>query len=160
MRIHYVLPALSCLVVLFTACTPEAPKVALPEKKMTITDASVQAIGHWKAVTKPKEAALQAVPQINAVDFRCYREDMVCVETLASLYQKSDGNPEARPSLFPHRFVYKIVKWDASGLQAKSETSVADVELKVSLSDKTVSRAMVDSRGSANQTLTWSWVLE
>ncbi|HSW63493.1 MAG TPA: hypothetical protein VLH56_09320 [Dissulfurispiraceae bacterium] len=156
----YTLSALSCLVVLFAACAPEAPKVAMPQKKMTITDASVQATGHWKAVTKPKEPVLQAVPQINAVDLRCYREDMICIETLASLYQKSDGNPEDLPSLFPHRFVYKIVKWDESGLLAKSETSVANVELKVSLSDKTASRAMVDSRGAATQTLAWSWVLE
>lgn len=157
---NYAFLMLACCAVFVAACAPETPKVVMPEKKMAITDASVQATGHWKAVTKPKEVALQAVPQINAVDLRCYRDDMICVETLASLYQKSDGNPDDRPSLYPHRFVYKITKWDEAGLQAKSETSVANVELKISVSDKTASRAMINAKGAANQTLAWSWVLE
>ena len=160
MRMNYALLVLSCLACLIAACTAEAPRVVMPEKKMTITDVSAQAIGHWKVITKPKEVSLQAVPQINAVDLRCYRDEMICVETIASLYQKSDGNAAVRPSLFPHRFVYKIVKWDEAGLRAKSETSVADVELKVSFTDKTASRAMIDGKGGANQTLAWSWVLE
>lgn len=156
----YPLLLLAACVAFLAACTQEAPKVIMPEKKMTVTDASIQTVGHWKAVTKPKEIALQAVPQINAVDLRCYRDDMICIETLASLYQKSDGNTDDRPSIYPHRFVYKIVKWDESGLQAKSETSVANVELKISSVDKTASRAMIDAKGAVNQTLAWSWVLE
>ncbi|HMK42958.1 MAG TPA: hypothetical protein VK445_02350, partial [Dissulfurispiraceae bacterium] len=74
-------------VFLLSACTAQPQKIEMPEKKLAINEASVQALGHWKVILKPKEVSLQAVPEVNAVDIRCYRDDMICVETLASFYQ-------------------------------------------------------------------------
>lgn len=84
--------------------------------------------GGWKAVEGYQ------TPGFNAVEIRCSRDRNSCIEAVATIFHHTTGE-----DLESRVFSYRVVRWDAAGLEAIDDHGMGDClerRLAVSVTDR------------------------
>ena len=71
------------------------------------------------------------IAEINTLTVSCSKIELTCEEWIANAFPGW---------LYLHRENYKVMEWDDLRVLARSEAPVADIELRISLVDKSVER--------------------
>lgn len=109
-------------------------------------DGFVSMSGRWARVTDSQRSAL---PLLNAVQIVCSRNQGTCIEAVAGLH--SDLDPLFREAtgggllLTSEVTEFSIREWSASAIKAIAQPRVADIELRISMPEKTVSRTAIET---------------
>jgi len=89
---------------------------------------------------------------------------MTCTETIALLFGPDDKTPDGVSRLFLQTNDYKVIEWSSTTIVARENAPVADIELRISLADRSAERSSRETkaRGSetANPGISRHWVLE
>ena len=120
-------------------------------KKITSAYGRVEVSGRW-VVTKRVNSTAPLIPQLNSVDIICKKAESVCHESIAALFTKDDAPQISWQFLTAVTSEFKIMRWDASGITAISAHSVADVELKIDVKARTVTRRHQETKARGNKT--------
>jgi hypothetical protein len=105
--------------------------------------------GSWRRIS---QRATVEVPRVNSVRIECDRTAGVCNEYVAKFIQKTDdpsGTME-RPYLFLMKEQFRVVEWTGTTITARAEPRAADIDLRISLADRSVERTSREtgSRGA------------
>ena len=95
--------------------------------------------GTWHSIS---ERATVEVPRVNSVRIECDRTARVCNEYVAKFMQKTDepaGTIE-QPYLFLMKEQFLVVEWTGTTITARAEPRAADIDLRISLADRSVER--------------------
>lgn len=137
-----------------------------PSKAFQIVDdANVYLEGRWKQVGST--AAGRIIPKHNAVSILCDKKSGTCTENQALLVTRQDNaiiSPSSCSLLYPEQFTYAITEWSESVIKAERKPRAADVEIRISLTDKSAEKSFRETtaRGSdtANPNIVADWILE
>jgi hypothetical protein len=109
-------------------------------------DGFVSASGHWVRTTSRQRSG---VPVLNAVQIVCSRNQGTCIEAVAGLH--SDLDPLFREAtgggllLTSEITEFSIHEWSALAIRATAQPRAADIELRISMPEKTVSRTAIET---------------
>jgi hypothetical protein len=119
--------------------------------------------GTWRNVTGGPSVE---VPRANSVRLECRRSLMTCIEHIAKLIQPSDDSSGfvKQPTLFVMKEEFRVLEWSQTALVARAQPRAADMDLRISLVDRTAQRTSRETaaRGAegANPTAIHLWRLE
>ncbi len=119
--------------------------------------------GTWHRIS---HRATVEVPHVNSVRIECDRAARICDEYVAKFIQKSDDPIGAveRPILFLVKEQFRVIEWTDTTISARAEPRAADIDLRISLADRTAERTSREtaSRGAqgANRLNVTHWVLQ
>jgi len=149
---------------LTSACSPAED--VRPNKKLLLSDPTNTRIfieGTWEALT-PRITA--EIPKINSVSIECNRSTRICIEHIAKLIRPSE-NPISGTShslLLLQEATFDVMEWSKETITARSQPRAADIDLRISLVDKSVERSSreTSARGAegAQPNLVDHWKLE
>jgi hypothetical protein len=92
------------------------------------------------------------VPHVNSVRIECDRAARICNEYVAKFIQKSDDPIGAveRPSLLLMKEQFRVIEWTDTTISGRAEPRAADIDLRISLADRTAERTSREtaSRGA------------
>jgi hypothetical protein len=106
------------------------------------------------------------VPYVNSVRIECDRTTKICNEYVAKFIQKTDDPLGAveRPYLFLMKEQFRIIEWTGTTIAARAEPRAADMDLRISLTNRTAERSSreTSARGAqgANLQNVTQWVLQ
>ncbi len=119
--------------------------------------------GTWRRIS---QQATVEVPNVNSVRIECDRAARVCNEYVAKLIQKTDDPIGAveRTYLFLMKEQFRVIEWTGTTITARSEPCAADIDLRISLADRTAERtsretASRGAQGASPQNVS-QWVLQ
>ncbi len=119
--------------------------------------------GSWRRTSQRPSVE---VPYVNSVRIECDRTARLCNEYVAKFVQKTDDPDGAveRPSLFLMKEQFRVIEWTRTSIAARAEPRAADIDLRISLTDRTAERSSREtaSRGAqgANPQNVTQWVLQ
>ena len=117
--------------------------------------------GTWRALSQP---GFTVIPKINTTTGHCSKQSMACTESIALLFSKSDRTLDKGTWLDVQVNTYQVLEWTPTTIYAREETSVNDIELRISLSDKSVERFSRETRArgasTANPAISRHWMLD
>lgn len=157
----YLIVSLSILFLL-SACS-ESDKINSPRKVVFVDETGQYVIfeGRWRILS---ETGSTKIPKINTVKCICFRQTMTCNEITSKLFLPHDKNPHIRNILYHDTFDFKIIEWTPKLIHAKREAPVADIELRISLSDKSVEKSFRETKARGSETadanIQGHWVLD
>ena len=149
-------------VLLLSGCF-NAREVESPPKAFQILESGdVYLEGRWKQIGST--SSFRIIPKHNSVSILCEKKTGVCTENEALLVTKSDNPITPSDLLYPEEFTYIITEWSDTTIKAERKPPVADVEIRISLIDKSVEKSFreTQARGSdtANPNIVGNWILE
>ena len=123
----------------------------------------VIAEGRWRRIsTRPSINA----PTINTVRVECDRARRVCEELMANVLQPFD-DPLGKVNdryLFVGETIFKVLEWSSTLIMARAEQPAVDIDLRISLADKSAERTLRETgaRGAqgADPSRVDQWVLD
>lgn len=115
--------------IFLNACNDYRPRI--DKKTFTSTEDHLLFSGRWKQTDSVKSTSHMA--EINTLTVSCSKMELSCDEWIANAF------PEW---LYLHREAYKVMEWNNLRVVARSERRAADVELRISLIDKSVERTV------------------
>lgn len=146
------------------AVTVEAQEVRTNPKLFRIEDSGAVVIeGTWRVATGGPS---REVPQTNSVRVECHRAGRKCVEHIAKLIRASDDSSGLvkQSTLLLMKEEFRVVEWSQTVIVARAEPRAADVELRISLVDRTAERTSRETKArgaaGANASLLHAWRLE
>lgn len=120
--------------------------------------------GRWRALNR---ALVSVVAAVNTVEIICYKPDRTCTENLAKLYTRLDDPKWYKtvdgPVLLVESSEFKVTEWTDGTIRAIRHAPVADVEVTISIADKTARKTFqeTNARGATNANpVPQHWVLE
>jgi hypothetical protein len=119
--------------------------------------------GTWRNVTGGPSVV---IPRANSVRIECHRSRRTCIEHIAKLIQPSDDSLGfvKQPNLFVKKQEFRVLEWSQNAIVAREQLRAADVDLRISLGDKTAERTFRETaaRGArgANPDAIYLWRLE
>jgi hypothetical protein len=119
--------------------------------------------GTWRNVTGGPSVE---VPRANSVRLECHRSLKTCIEHIAKLIRPSDDylGLVKQPTLFVMKEDFRVLEWSQNAIVARAQPRAADVDLRISLVDKTAERTSRETtaRGAegAKPTAIYLWRLE
>lgn len=118
--------------------------------------------GRWKEVSSGKN--YKTTPRINTTSILCYKGSNSCVEHEACLATRKDNSILPYNLLYVQPTNYLITEWSDGVIKAKYEARAGDVELRISLTDKSAEKSFreTSARGAmgANPDSIEHWILE
>ncbi|OGX27548.1 MAG: hypothetical protein A2787_09405 [Omnitrophica WOR_2 bacterium RIFCSPHIGHO2_01_FULL_48_9] len=132
-------------------------------KKLIATEGNFVFIeGHWKKMGESSRYGI--LPEINAVSITCDRKIMICTENKALLFVPEKQNSLPKRFLYVSKDEYVVTEWTDQLIKAERKAPVADLELRISLIDKSAERSFRETKARGNETANPSvfghWVLE
>jgi hypothetical protein len=119
--------------------------------------------GTWRRISARPTIT---VPQVNSVRIECDKLILRCEEYLAMLLQKSD-DPLGKLDgsyLSVHKILFQVIEWSKSTISLRAEQPVADIDIRISLTDRTAERTRRETTGRGSKTADPSlidrWMLE
>ncbi len=119
--------------------------------------------GTWRRTSQQPTVE---VPYLNSVRIECDRGARMCNEYIAKFIQKRDDPLGAveRPYLFLMKEQFRVIEWTGTAITARAEPRAADIDLRISLTDRTAERVSRETaaRGAqgANPQNVTQWALE
>jgi hypothetical protein len=97
--------------------------------------------GKWRNVT---ESPSVVVPRVNTTRIECDKRTLRCDEYIAKLIEKSDDPTGfvGRRYLWLMKEEFRILEWSESLVVARAGPRAADIELRVSLTDRAAERTL------------------
>lgn len=153
----------SGMVLLFLSGCSNITHIESPPKSIQVLDnGNVYLEGRWKRISS--ETSYKIVPKYNTVYILCDKKSGVCTETEALLMRKEDNPIISNSLLYPQQFTYAITEWSDSVVRAERRPRAADVEIRISLADKSAEKSFreTSARGaeSSNPNVSGHWILE
>jgi len=156
---------LTAAVFLLFAVPASSEEITTDWKQFTVSADGryVTVQGTWRRIS---QRASVEVPHVNSVRIECDRAARICNEYVAKFIQKSDDPVGAveRPYLFQMKEPFRVIEWTDATISGRAEPRVADIDLRVSLVDRTAERTSREtaSRGAqgANPQNITQWVLQ
>jgi hypothetical protein len=156
--------SLAAIQLLLVASCSDFDGIRSPSKRIDVDEKSgshVRFEGRWKATS---QSGFAVIPKINTTSGSCAKETMSCTETIALLFSTADKTPDGVNRLFLQNNYYRVIEWSSKTIHAKEEAPVADIELRISLVDRSAERTSRETkaRGSetANPNISRQWILE
>lgn len=150
--------SLIILLYLFTGCSNINDVQCLKKIFTVLSKDQVYLEGSWKLITTPTKS--RKIPKINSTKILCNRQLMVCTEWSAHL----ESNVLVYPYLYPDETEYRIIEWSETKIKAESEARAVDVELVISIPEKSAEKTMRETtaRGAigAEPEKVQHWILE
>ena len=148
-------------ILFLSGCWKDNDIKSLP-KNFQILNGKVYIEGKWKELAST--AHYKIIPKYNSVSIICSRETSVCIENQALLITKNDNAIVPYNFLYPEQFTYNVTEWSDTVVKAERNPLVADVEIRISLVDKSVEKSFreTQARGSnsANSNIVGNWILK
>lgn len=152
------------LLLLVAASCSRSEAVRSPSKRVDIRDQSgfhVTLEGRWRATTQPGFAV---IPRVNTTSGSCSKKSMTCTEMIALLFRPEDKTPDGVRLLFLQTNNYEVIEWSSTTILAREKAPVADVELRISLGDRSAERSSRETKARGSETadpnISRHWVLE
>ncbi len=148
-----------------SSCQPARRDIGTSRKSFNVYDdgATVVAEGSWHRLTGQRSVL---IPKVNTVRVECWRQIGYCEEYIAKLITPEDS-PDVEIEgtvLFLMKEQYPIVEWTDTTIVARAGPRAADIELRLSLVDKSLERTSRETgaRGAegANPTAVEHWILK
>lgn len=135
-----------------------------PEKVISVlSENQVFLEGRWKKISSITKQ-YRITPKINTTLILCNKGSGSCVEHAACLVTGKDSPWSPYSRLYIQPTDYFITEWSDSVIKAKYEARAGDVELRISLADKSAEKSFreTSARGAhgANPNLVENWILE
>ena len=146
MKLHLLFVAFICGV--FGSCSSEVrsigKRVLLDEKESNY----ILVEGRWSLTTPSKDSTL---PEANSVEVKCWKQTGTCTEAIAMLYRQSDSDSMAKLSgrLSVIMFDHQVIEWSDSLIRTQSQPSAADIEIRISLLDRSAERSQRETKARA-----------
>lgn len=119
----------------------QAEEVRTNAKLFRVEDSGVLVVieGTWRATTA---APSVEVPRTNSVRAECHRTSRKCVEHIAKLIRPSEDSSGfvKEPTLLLMKEEFVVVEWSEDVIVARAKPRAADVELRISLKNRTAER--------------------
>ena len=147
------------IAILLLNWTAFAADVFTSPKEITVANGRIEASGKWVETTRLHSKA-PFLPQVNSVEIICSKAQGSCQEAIAALFTKNDVPELSKQLLTAYISEYKITRWDASGITAKSAKPVADDEIKIDLRAGTATRRHQETKARGSQTANPNLVIE
>lgn len=138
--------SLAMLVLLLLAiplwCGAAELNITTAQKHLNVMDGGSYVIieGTWRRISaRPSINA----PTINTVRVECDKARRVCEELMAKVLQPSDdplGTLQDR-YLFVDQTIFRVLEWSSTLIVARAEQRAVDIDLRISLADKSAERA-------------------
>ena len=119
--------------------------------------------GTWR---RTSQRPTVEVPYVNSVRIECDRTAKICNEYVAKFIQKTDDPLGAveRPYLFLMKEQFRVIEWTGTTIAARAEPRAADIDLRISLTNRTAERSSRETaargaQGGNPQNVT-QWVLQ
>lgn len=127
-----------------------------------VSENQVYIEGRWRETSIVKK--FKTTPRINSTAILCNRESLSCIEHEACLATRKDNNILPYALLYIQPTTYQISEWSNTIIKAHKEARAGDVELRISLADKSAEKSFreTSARGAegANPNLVEHWILE
>ncbi len=150
------------LLFLFSGCS-NINDIKSPTKIINaLSENQVFLEGRWKEVSPIKN--YKTTPKINTTSILCDKGSNSCIEHEACLATRKDNSILPYTLLYVQPTTYIITEWSDTVIKAKYEARAGDVELRISLADKSAEKSFreTSARGAmgANPDLIEHWILE
>jgi len=157
--------ALAAVLILLLTVSVRGEQIATDEKNVLVSGdgRSVVLQGTWR---RTSQRPTVEVPHVNSVRIECDRTARICNEYVAKFIEKTDDLLGAveRPHLFLMKEQFRVMEWTGTTIAARAETRAADIDLRISLTDRTAERSSPETgaRGAqgANPQNVTQWVLQ
>jgi len=151
--------------ILLLGVSARAEQITTDQKAFTVSADGRYIVlqGTWRRFS---QRATVEVPDVNSVRIECDRTAGICHEYVAKFIQKTDDPIGAveRPYLFLMKEQFRVLEWTGTTITARAEPRAADIDLRISLVDRTAERTSREtaSRGAqgANPQSVTRWVLQ
>ena len=154
---------LAAIAVVLLAVSVHAEQIKTDRKNFHVSadDSYVVLQGTWHRISRRPNVE---VPQVNSVRIECDRTARICSEYVAKFIQKTDDPRLGGSHLFLMKEKFHVIEWTRSTITARAEPRAADIDLRISLTDRTAERSSREtaSRGAqgANPQNVTQWVLQ
>jgi hypothetical protein len=151
------------LLSLAIGCTPNpGENVDSPKRKVdTVGRSYVTFEGRWRTIS---ESGSRSIPRLNTAVGYCEKATMTCNENIAKLYSKDEWPGHPNGFLRVAGTDFKVIEWSKDRIIARYEAPVADLELRISLSDGSAERSFRETKARGSDTadpkIAGHWVLE
>ena len=139
----------------------QGDEVESPLRKVNVEANYVTFEGRWRAIARTGSTRM---PRLNTISGICVRETRTCQENIARLYEKGEWSANGPGYLSVSSLEFRVIEWSSANIVARYEAPVADFEIRISLSDRSVERSFRETRARGSDTadpkITWHWVLE
>ena len=148
--------------IVFSGCF-NAREIESPPKAFQILEnGNVYLEGRWKQIGST--SSFRIIPKHNSASILCDKKSGICTENQALLVTKNDNPITPSALLYPEEFTYIISEWSDTTIKAERKPPVADVEIRISLIDKSVEKSFreTQARGSytSNPNIVGNWILK
>lgn len=106
--------------------------------------------GRWEQAAST--ATERIIPKDNAIAIFCDRRSGVCIENEALFTLKEKVSFVQAPLLHTEQYSYVITEWSDTTIKAERKTPAADVEIKISLADKSAEKGWRETAARGNDT--------
>lgn len=150
------------VIILLSGCSNIRDVESPPKIFLILEDGNVYLEGRWKQIGSTSNYKI--IPKHNSVSILCDKKSGICTENEALLVTKKDNPITPCPLLYPEQFTYIITEWSDTTIKAERKPPVADVEIRISLIDKSAEKSFRETqvRGAdtANPDIVGNWILE
>ena len=152
--------SLTFIAVLLFGCS-DLNSIVAPTKRVNKNGDIVSVGGRWKAMAETK---YKLISKINSTSITCDHSDMTCREIAAFVFTPKEQPLLKNNSLYSQESSYPIIDWTDVIIKAKKETPVVDIELTISLKDKSAEKSFIQPKAGGNEPANLDaygkWVLE
>jgi hypothetical protein len=142
-----------------TGCSEPDPRS--PPRAVNVEQGYVTFEGRWRVIA---DRVGVHMPKLNTISGVCRRNTKTCEESVAKLFRKSEWLRDRPGYLIVTTTEFEIVEWSSARIVARYEAPVADLELRLSLSDLSVERSFRETKARGSDTAdpknAGHWVLE
>jgi hypothetical protein len=136
-------------------------QIQSPLRKVNVDDRFVTFEGRWLTIS---QTGSTKIPKLNTISGICIRQNKTCEERLANLFGKGEWSANGPGYLSVTTTEFQIIEWSSDRIVARYEAPVADVELRISLADRSVERSFRETKARGSDTadpkIAVHWVLE
>jgi hypothetical protein len=117
--------------------------------------------GRWRTVS---QTGSTSIPRLNTATGHCEKATMTCSESIAKLYGKNEWPGRSNGFLRVANTDFRVIEWSKDRVVARYEAPVADIEIRISLSDGSAERSFRETKARGSETadskIAGHWVLE
>jgi hypothetical protein len=134
---------LSLLLLLIAIGCSRSDDISSPLHTVNVETGYVTFEVRWRAISQTGSIRM---PKLNTVSGICVRETRTCQENIARLYEKGEWSENGAGYLSVTTLEFRVIEWSSARIVARYEAPVADFEIRISLSDRSVERSFRETK--------------